>query len=122
IARILRDAGLRPDLLQLELTESALMGPAGRPADALRELRELGVRIAVDDFGTGYSNLAYLGRLPLHELKLAGSLIDGLRAGRGPPTADEPIVAALVSLGHTLGLTITAEGVETRDQAERLRA
>ncbi len=122
IARILHDAGLRPDLLQLELTESALMGPAGRPADALRELRKLGVRIAVDDFGTGYSNLAYLGRLPLHELKLAGSLIDGLRAPGGPPPADELIVAALVSLAHTLGLTLTAEGVETRDQAERLRA
>jgi diguanylate cyclase (GGDEF)-like protein/PAS domain S-box-containing protein len=122
ITRILHDAGLRPDLLQVELTESALMGPAGRPTDALHELRDLGVRIAVDDFGTGYSNLAYLRRLPLHDLKLAGSLIDGLRAPGGPPTADEPIVAALVTLAHTLGLTITAEGVETRDQAERLRA
>jgi diguanylate cyclase (GGDEF)-like protein/PAS domain S-box-containing protein len=122
ITRTLDETGLRPDLLQVELTESALMGPAGRPTDALRELRDLGVRIAVDDFGTGYSNLAYLRRLPLHELKLAGSLIDGLRAPGGPPTADEPIVATLVTLAHTLGLTVTAEGVETRDQADRLRA
>jgi diguanylate cyclase (GGDEF)-like protein/PAS domain S-box-containing protein len=122
ITRILHDTGLRADLLQLELTESALLGPAGRPTQALRELRDLGVRIAVDDFGTGYSNLAYLRRLPLHELKLAGSLIDGLRAPGGPPTADEPIVASLLTLAHTLGLTVTAEGVETRDQADRLRA
>jgi EAL domain-containing protein (putative c-di-GMP-specific phosphodiesterase class I) len=79
----------------------------------------MGVRIDVDDFGTGYSNLAYLGRLPLHTLKLAGSLVEGL--GRAKATPDEPIVASLVALAHTLGLTVTAEGVERTAQASRLR-
>jgi diguanylate cyclase (GGDEF)-like protein/PAS domain S-box-containing protein len=122
IASILADSGLRPELLQVEVTESALLGPAGQPLDALHRLRDLGVRIAVDDFGTGYSNLAYLRHLPLHDLKLAGSLIDGLRAPNGPPTADEAIVTALISLAHRLGVTVTAEGVETPEQATRLLA
>jgi diguanylate cyclase (GGDEF)-like protein/PAS domain S-box-containing protein len=119
IARILDKTGLPPRLLQLELTESALLGPAGHPVDALRELAAMGVRIAVDDFGTGYSNLGYLSRLPLHTLKLAGLLVEGLRKSDTP---DEPIVASLIVLAHTLDLEVTAEGVETVAQADRLRA
>lgn len=122
IAGILGESGLRADLLQVEVTESALLGPAGQPIDALHKLRDLGVRIAVDDFGTGYSNLAYLRHLPLHELKLAGSLIDGLRAPDGAAPADEAIVTSLIALAHRLGVTVTAEGVETEEQATRLRA
>ena len=122
VARILADSGLRPELLQVEVTESALLGPAGQPLDALHKLRDLGVRIAVDDFGTGYSNLAYLSHLPLHDLKMAGSLIDGLRAPNGVSSPDEAIVTALISLAHRLGVTVTAEGVETREQATRLLA
>ena len=122
VARVLEKTGLPAHLLHLELTESALLGPAGQPVDALRELAGMGVRIAVDDFGTGYSNLAYLGRLPLHTLKLAGSLVEGLGAPDAGATPDEPIVASLVALAHTLGLTVTAEGVETPRQVERLRA
>ncbi|MBC8090640.1 MAG: EAL domain-containing protein [Pseudonocardia sp.] len=118
VARILDQAGLAPHLLQLELTESALLGPAGRPVEAINELARMGVRIAVDDFGTGYSNLGYLPRLPLHTLKLAGVLVDRLRdPGSGP----DPIVNGLISLSHALGLAVTAEGVETATQAERLR-
>jgi EAL domain-containing protein (putative c-di-GMP-specific phosphodiesterase class I) len=122
IAGILACTGLRADLLQVEVTESALLGPAGHPIDALHKLRDLGVRIAVDDFGTGYSNLAYLRHLPLHDLKLAGSLIDGLRAPGGVAPADEAIVTSLIALAHRLGVTVTAEGVETAEQATRLRA
>ncbi len=119
VARILDEAGLPPQLLQLELTESALLGPSGRPADAIAALARMGVRIAVDDFGTGYSNLGYLPRLPLHTLKLAGVLVDRLRdPGAGP----DPIVTGLISLSHALGLAVTGEGVETAMQAERLRA
>ncbi|MCB5182513.1 EAL domain-containing protein [Streptomyces sp. SMC 277] len=123
VAEILADTGLAPQLLQLELTESAVMGSAGRPLQALQALSDMGVRIAIDDFGTGYSNLAYLSRLPVSVLKLDGSFVRGFRYEEGthPNPADETIVEALVQLAHRLGLTVTAECVETAGQAARLR-
>ncbi|MFJ2584576.1 putative bifunctional diguanylate cyclase/phosphodiesterase [Streptomyces sp. NPDC087538] len=123
VAEILAETGLEPSLLQLELTESAVMGSAGQPIQALRSLSEMGVRIAIDDFGTGYSNLAYLSRLPVSVLKLDGSFVRGFRYDDGahPSPADETIVEAMVQLAHRLGLTVTAECVETAGQAERLR-
>jgi len=121
VAEILDDTGLPPELLQLELTESAVMGSAGRPLQALHALHEMGVRIAIDDFGTGYSNLAYLSRLPVSTLKLDGSFVHGFRNDQHPNPADETIVEALVQLAHRLGLTVTAECVENAEQAERLR-
>ncbi|MFH8595560.1 putative bifunctional diguanylate cyclase/phosphodiesterase [Streptomyces rimosus] len=121
VAGILAETGLPPALLQLELTESAVMGSAGRPLQALQALSEMGVRIAIDDFGTGYSNLAYLSRLPVSVLKLDGSFVRGFRSQEHPNPADETIVEALVSLAHRLGLTVTAECVESAEQAERLR-
>ncbi|MFI0896735.1 putative bifunctional diguanylate cyclase/phosphodiesterase [Streptomyces sp. NPDC020983] len=121
VAAILDETGLPPRLLQLELTESALMGSAGRPLQALHALHEMGVRIAIDDFGTGYSNLAYLSRLPVSALKLDGSFVQGFRSAEHPNPADETIVEALVHLAHRLGLTVTAECVENAEQAERLR-
>nr|MDT0662158.1 bifunctional diguanylate cyclase/phosphodiesterase [Micromonospora sp. DSM 115978] len=124
VNRLLDQYGLPPDRLQLEITESALMTTTGEPVSALRELSNLGVRIAIDDFGTGYSNLAYLRNLPITELKFAGSFVEGLRAPTGDTagSTDERILASLVTLAHTLDLTVTAEGVETARQAERLRA
>ena len=116
---LLGRTGLPPNRLQLEITESMMMGGAEEPVRALRALADLGVRIAIDDFGTGYSNLAYLRDLPVTELKVAGEFVRGLRA---PEAADERILASLVSLAHALDLTVTAEGVETVGQAERLRA
>ncbi|MCZ9342244.1 EAL domain-containing protein, partial [Streptomyces sp. TRM76130] len=100
---------------------------------ALKALSDMGVQIAIDDFGTGYSNLAYLSRLPVSVLKLDGSFVRGFqyeargteregdpeRDGASP--ADEVIVEAMVQLAHRLGLTVTAECVETSDQATRLR-
>ncbi|WP_405666322.1 putative bifunctional diguanylate cyclase/phosphodiesterase [Streptomyces sp. NBC_00055] len=123
VAEILAETGLVPGLLQLELTESAVMGSAGRPLEALQALSDMGVRIAIDDFGTGYSNLAYLSRLPVSVLKLDGSFVRGFRYDDGthPSPADETIVEAMVQLAHRLGLTVTAECVETAGQAERLR-
>nr|WP_262928405.1 EAL domain-containing protein [Streptomyces sp. CBMA29] len=121
VAAILADTGLPPRLLQLELTESAVMGSAGRPLQALHALDEMGVRIAIDDFGTGYSNLAYMSRLPVSALKLDGSFVQGFRSAEHPNPADETIVEALVELAHRLGLTVTAECVENAEQAERLR-
>ncbi|MFM9370311.1 putative bifunctional diguanylate cyclase/phosphodiesterase [Streptomyces sp. Da 82-17] len=126
VAEILAETQLAPELLQLELTESAVMGSTGRPLQALQELSEMGVHIAIDDFGTGYSNLAYLSRLPVSVLKLDGSFVRGFQYGAGEGCghanpADETIVEALVQLAHKLGLTVTAECVETAEQAERLR-
>ncbi|GGT14024.1 putative bifunctional diguanylate cyclase/phosphodiesterase [Streptomyces chromofuscus] len=124
VAETLAETGLAPQLLQLELTESAVMGSAGRPLQALQALSEMGVRIAIDDFGTGYSNLAYLSRLPVSVLKLDGSFVRGFQyedSGAHPSPADEVIVEAMIQLAHRLGLTVTAECVETSAQAGRLR-
>ncbi|WP_422734080.1 putative bifunctional diguanylate cyclase/phosphodiesterase [Micromonospora sp. WMMD558] len=125
VADALACSGLPAGLLQLELTESAVMGTAGEPLRSLHRLAGLGVRLAIDDFGTGYSNLAYLRRLPIHCLKLAGPFVEGIR-GDGPEAVaghrDERIVDALVRLAHALELWVTAEAVETEVQAERLRA
>jgi diguanylate cyclase (GGDEF)-like protein/PAS domain S-box-containing protein len=122
VADVLRQTGLPADLLQLELTESAVMGTAGEPLRSLRRLAALGVRLAIDDFGTGYSNLAYLRRLPIHSLKLAGPFVEGIRSGDPRAMVDERIVDALVRLAHALGLSVTAEAVETAEQADLLRA
>ncbi|MFG2883893.1 putative bifunctional diguanylate cyclase/phosphodiesterase [Streptomyces sp. NPDC048297] len=128
VAETLAETGLAPHLLQLELTESAVMGSAGRPLQALQALSDMGVRIAIDDFGTGYSNLAYLSRLPVKVLKLDGSFVRGFQyeetaaaTGAPPNPADEVIVEAMIQLAHRLGLTVTAECVETSAQASRLR-
>ncbi|WSQ71657.1 EAL domain-containing protein [Streptomyces xinghaiensis] len=121
VAAILAETGLPPHLLQLELTESAVMGSAGRPLQALRALSDMGVSIAIDDFGTGYSNLAYLSRLPASVLKLDGAFVRGFRDKTHANPADETIVEALVGLAHRLGLTVTAECVENADQADHLR-
>ncbi len=127
VADTLAGTGLAPHLLQLELTESAVMGSAGRPLQTLKALSDMGVRIAIDDFGTGYSNLAYLSRLPVSVLKLDGSFVRGFQyddreaAARANP-ADEVVVEAMIQLAHRLGLTVTAECVETSAQATRLRS
>ncbi len=102
-------------LLGLELTESAVMSDPERALPVLRGLHGLGVRIAVDDFGTGYSSLAYLRRLPVDEVKIDKSFVLGLASDLG----DLAVVRAIIELGHSLGLTVVAEGVEqdaTRDQ------
>jgi diguanylate cyclase (GGDEF)-like protein/PAS domain S-box-containing protein len=122
VAAILEQTGWPPQLLQLELTESALMGTTGGSLAALRRLAEMGVQIAIDDFGTGYSNLAYLRRLPVHVLKLAGSFVTGAVSDRSVsdpharPDVDREVVGLLIRLAHTLGLTVTAESVETAAQ------
>jgi len=121
VKEVLAETGLEPEALQLEVTESSVMGSAGQPLRTLHALAELGVRIAIDDFGTGYSNLAYLRDLPVHALKLAGRFMAGLRAPGGPDQTDQEILSALIRLAHKLKLTVTAEGVETAAQAAALR-
>jgi diguanylate cyclase (GGDEF)-like protein len=119
VARILAATELPPKMLQLELTESALVGADSRPLQALHQLSAMGVRIAADDFGSGYSNLAYLRRLPVDGLKLSASFIKELWPD-GP--ADEPVISALTGLAHMLGLNVTVEGVESAEQARQLAA
>lgn len=104
-----------PELLSFELTESEVMSDPERALPVLRGLRGLGVRIAVDDFGTGYSSLAYLRRLPVDEVKIDKSFVLGLASD----LSDLAVVRAIIDLGHSLGLSVVAEGVEqdaTRDQ------
>jgi diguanylate cyclase (GGDEF)-like protein len=122
VATILDHSGLPPHRLQLEITESAVMGTGDETLRTMHALADIGIRLAIDDFGTGYSNLAYLRALPVHGLKLADVFVRGLRTPNAADPTDVAILATLVSLGHTLGLTITAEGVETAVQAHRLRA
>jgi diguanylate cyclase (GGDEF)-like protein len=110
-------AGLDPSLLVLEITESVLMDNRDRAIAVLQALAAQGVRIGIDDFGTGQSSLGYLKVLPVHVLKIDQSFIDGL--GKDPE--DSAIVAAVVTLAHALGLTVTAEGIETSGQLQALR-
>lgn len=115
VLKTLADHGLAGSALTLELTEPALMHDVERLGQRLRTLRAAGVRIAVDDFGCGYSSLARLSRLPLDELKIDRSFLATLE-GNGAKVA-----AAVIGLGHTLGLRVVAEGVETTAQLEFLR-
>jgi EAL domain-containing protein (putative c-di-GMP-specific phosphodiesterase class I) len=117
ITQRLTAAAVPPQLLTLELTESALMTDTARALDILHSLRSLGVRVAIDDFGTGYSSLAYLKRLPVDDLKIDGSFVREL----AEEATDRAIVAAMVGLAHSLGLTVVAEGVEDAATAGALR-
>ncbi len=110
-------SGLDPSLLVLEVTETVLMESRDRAAQVLQAIAGLGVRIGIDDFGTGQSSLGYLKVLPVHTLKIDQSFVDGL--GKDPE--DSAIVHAVVTLAHALGLTVTAEGIETSRQLEALR-
>jgi diguanylate cyclase (GGDEF)-like protein/PAS domain S-box-containing protein len=107
--------GLAPDQLCLEITEGALMSDPLAAIDALVSLREIGLRLAVDDFGTGYSSLAYLQRFPIDILKIDRSFVSDLSAA-----PESPMVAAIVQLALTLGLTPLAEGIETPEQSALL--
>ena len=118
IARILRETGVDAQQLQLELTESLLMEDAGAAQTMLRNLRDLGISLAVDDFGTGYSSLNYLKRLPLDVLKIDQSFIRELRED----SDDAAIVEAVIAMAHSLRLGVVAEGVELDHQLDFLRA
>jgi len=117
---ILERAGVEPDALCLEVTESALIGADDDLLKPLRRLAEMGVDIALDDFGTGYSNLANLRRLPVSILKLDRSFTQSMQQFPADPV-DLKIVEGIVSLAHSLDLAVTVEGVETGAQAEQLR-
>ena len=115
---VLSATGLDPQLLKLEITESAVMADAARAVDTLKQLKELGVGLAIDDFGTGYSSLNYLRRFQVDALKIDRAFVSGLGSDGG----DRAIVEAVVGLAHTLGLEVVAEGIETTEQVLQLRA
>jgi diguanylate cyclase (GGDEF)-like protein/PAS domain S-box-containing protein len=117
VAKVLSETGIDPGHVALEITESVLMEDVEASRRTLDALKALGVRIIVDDFGTGYSSLAYLRRFPVDMLKIDQSFIDGL----GDDPSDTAIVAAVISLAHTLGLEAVGEGVETDQQLAELR-
>ena len=117
VSQVLQDTGLHPTALELEITESVVVRESLRAADVLRQLRALGVGIAIDDFGVGYSSFAYLRELPVDRFKLDRSFLTGVPQSHG----DSRLVAALIAMGHRLEVGIVAEGVETAEQATFLR-
>lgn len=117
VATTLAAHGLEGRQVILELTESAVMEDSEQSLRSVARLRELGIELAVDDFGTGYSSLSYLTRFPLNELKVDRSFLAGVNSDRHSAT----VVAAIISMGHQLGLRVVAEGVETEQQLQFLR-
>ncbi len=118
VERILAETGLEPGALEIEVTETFIMQQAKKTIGSLERLRSMGVSLAIDDFGTGYSSLAYLKQLPIDRLKIDRSFVKDI--------LDDPenraITTAVISLGHSLGLKITAEGIENEEQARFLYA
>ncbi|MGE5299341.1 MAG: putative bifunctional diguanylate cyclase/phosphodiesterase [Acidobacteriota bacterium] len=117
VSQILRETGLKPDYLQLELTESTIMYHSENINKKLQSLQAMGIQISIDDFGTGYSSMNYLKRFPLSTLKIDQSFVRDLVTN---PT-DQAIVKAIVALAHNFNLKVIAEGVETREQLAFLR-
>jgi diguanylate cyclase (GGDEF)-like protein/PAS domain S-box-containing protein len=118
VASSLARTGLEPTALELEITEGVLMSDSDSVMPLLTTLARMGVRISVDDFGTGYSSLSYLKRFPLHSLKVDRSFVAGLPAHRDAVA----ITHAVVAMAHSLGMNVTAEGVETSEQSDFLRS
>ena len=115
VTAALERTGLAADLLKLEVTESLLIEDTEAVLRKLQALKSLGVKIALDDFGTGYSSLSYLRRFPFDKVKIDQSFVQNMH-----DQASRAIVSAVISLGHSIGLTVTAEGIETREQLKQL--
>ena len=116
IQKMLHDAGLAAKFLELEITESAIMQEPERAQDILCQLHNLGIRLSIDDFGTGYTSLAYLKNLPVDEIKIDMSFIQGMLND----TADAMIVRSIIELAHNMGYEVVAEGVSSEALFQRL--
>jgi diguanylate cyclase (GGDEF)-like protein len=116
VSDALHASGMAPGCLRVEITESALMRHMDTAAGAIREVRDMGVGVAIDDFGTGYSSLAYLKHLPVSTLKLDKSFVRGVSN-----PVDSAIVGSVVGLAGSLGVAVTAEGIESQEQLSRVR-
>lgn len=117
VKAVLDDTGLPPSSLELEITESALMGDTGRAAQTMQKLRDWDIHLSLDDFGTGFSSLSMLKHFPLNTLKIDRSFITDIARS----TKDRNIAASIVGIGHYMGLEVVAEGVENRDQVGILK-
>jgi diguanylate cyclase (GGDEF)-like protein len=117
VAAVLSKHDLSPALLTLEVTESGFIDDPDRALQMLEALSALGVRLSIDDFGTGYSSLSYLARMPVNEVKIDRSFVQGLATD----SDFAAIVRAAIDMGHSLGLKVVAEGIETEESARRLR-
>ncbi|MCK6186487.1 MULTISPECIES: GGDEF and EAL domain-containing protein [unclassified Pseudomonas] len=118
LTAILKQTGLPPAQLELEITESVLMQNVDETVETLQRVKAMGIRLALDDFGTGYSSLSYLRRFPIDVLKIDQSFVRGLNAN----SQDAQLISAIIGMGKSLELTIIAEGVETAEQLDFLRA
>jgi diguanylate cyclase (GGDEF)-like protein len=116
IKKVLSDTGTRPTTLELEITEGVLMSGQSYIHDALISINALGIKLSMDDFGTGYSSLSYLRQYPFDVLKIDRSFINGITINK----ADCDLVKAAIAMSHSLGLTVIAEGVETKEQLQLL--
>ena len=117
LATLLKQTGLPPTQLELEITESVLMQNVDETVDILNRIKAMGVRLALDDFGTGYSSLSYLRRFPIDVLKIDQSFVHGLKVN----SQDEQLISAIIGMGKSLDLNIVAEGVETVEQLKFLQ-
>jgi EAL domain-containing protein (putative c-di-GMP-specific phosphodiesterase class I) len=117
VRTVLAETGLSPDCLELEITESSLMGTGEQAVANLTGIKAMGLRLNIDDFGTGYSSLSYLKRLPLDRLKIDYSFIHDIPGDAN----DVAIASTIIAMAHTLGLQALAEGVETEAQLDFLR-
>jgi EAL domain-containing protein (putative c-di-GMP-specific phosphodiesterase class I) len=117
VARALATASLAPERLELEITESVLLKDSDANLRTLHKIRQLGVRTALDDFGTGYSSLSYLQKFPFSKIKIDSSFVAGLPGHE----ESEVIIRSVTELGRALRMSVTAEGVETRQQLDALR-
>ena len=116
VQSLLEEFGLSAQQLIFEITETALLSDLGSAQQVLGELRQLGAKIALDDFGSGYASVAYLRHLPIDRLKLDRTMVINIGAGQ----AGEQLLRAMIQLGHTLGMEVLAEGVETLEQMDWL--
>ena len=118
IADIIARTGVAPELIKLEITESAVMTDIDNALKIMYALRDLGIKFTIDDFGTGYSSLTYLARLPVDSLKIDRSFVSDMTDNR----RNARIVESIINLTHALDLYVVAEGVETQDQLSLLRS
>ncbi len=117
VEKILAQSGLEAEALELEITETMLMKDADNSIQKLEALKSLGVSLAIDDFGTGYSSLSRLKDFPIDRIKIDKSFVHGISSAQN----EKAIAAAIIAMGHSMGLHVTAEGVETQDQLDYLR-
>ena len=117
IKELLKVSGLKPEMLEIEITESIMIDSADKALKCINELKDMGIKFAIDDFGTGYSSLSYLNSFPADILKVDKSFIDKMNSGE----SSRQYVAAIISIGHIMGFKVVSEGVEEDDQLATLR-